>query len=385
MYEVGHGDCFLLRFNYPRGERRHVLIDFGTTAANWRDEDARLRPIASDIATECDGKLDAIVATHRHRDHIGGFAQSKDPRAPGSSIAALRPTVLVRPGPEHPDCPDAAGIDEAAKSVHRALQLAGRDDSELLKAIPNRRALAGLHTLGERRVYVYAGDDCGLAPVLPGVDVRVLGPGRLDRRRLWPELAGLGGEDAELAWAEGKPTADGELLFPDAERWHPCLAPPQTRWFVDRLHRLKTEQLLAAARSLNERVNNGSVILSIDAAGHRMIFPGDAEVDAWASALHSRAARDRVSRATVWKIGHHGSPRATPLPVWDLLRHRRGRLTTMLSTRKGMPGSEGGLYRKFRKESLLIDTPKLRIAGRMFTDILLEPPQAARHPLKLAA
>nr|NLU60627.1 hypothetical protein [Pseudomonas sp. BIGb0427] len=29
-YQVGFGDCFLLRFNYPGDVRRHVLIDFGS-------------------------------------------------------------------------------------------------------------------------------------------------------------------------------------------------------------------------------------------------------------------------------------------------------------------------------------------------------------------
>lgn len=39
-YQVGFGDCFLLRFTYP-DRPRHVLIDFGTTglpedaARNW--------------------------------------------------------------------------------------------------------------------------------------------------------------------------------------------------------------------------------------------------------------------------------------------------------------------------------------------------------------
>ena len=31
-YQVGFGDCFLLRFSYPDRDR-HVLIDFGSTAA----------------------------------------------------------------------------------------------------------------------------------------------------------------------------------------------------------------------------------------------------------------------------------------------------------------------------------------------------------------
>jgi len=31
-YQVGFGDCFLLSFVYGDDDKRHVLIDFGTTA-----------------------------------------------------------------------------------------------------------------------------------------------------------------------------------------------------------------------------------------------------------------------------------------------------------------------------------------------------------------
>ena len=32
MYNVGFGDCFLLTFRYPKGDR-HMLIDYGSAAA----------------------------------------------------------------------------------------------------------------------------------------------------------------------------------------------------------------------------------------------------------------------------------------------------------------------------------------------------------------
>ncbi|MGL4541413.1 MAG: hypothetical protein ACRCUI_02755, partial [Polymorphobacter sp.] len=64
-YNVGFGDCFLLRFVYP-AMTRHVLIDFGTTGLpDGAAKDLMLR-IANDIAEKCGGKLDIVVATHRH-------------------------------------------------------------------------------------------------------------------------------------------------------------------------------------------------------------------------------------------------------------------------------------------------------------------------------
>src|SRR5215217_4650347 len=101
-YQVGFGDCFLLRFQYP-AERRHVLIDFGTAALPESAGSGQMMAIAKDIALQCDGKLDAVVATHRHSDHISGFATRSDGKGTGDVIRALNPAVVVQPWTEDPD------------------------------------------------------------------------------------------------------------------------------------------------------------------------------------------------------------------------------------------------------------------------------------------
>ena len=96
MYQVGFGDCFLLSFGYhsalPDGRReRHVLIDFGST--RWpKNYLPRYREIATDIATRTKGKLDCLVITHRHKDHLGGFGDD----TAALTIAALAPSLVLR-------------------------------------------------------------------------------------------------------------------------------------------------------------------------------------------------------------------------------------------------------------------------------------------------
>ena len=75
MYNVGFGDCFLIRLPTPDGERR-MLVDCGyhTNGKGQFDDCGLVERIEEDL----DGEgLDVVVATHRHQDHISGFGQTE--------------------------------------------------------------------------------------------------------------------------------------------------------------------------------------------------------------------------------------------------------------------------------------------------------------------
>src|SRR5262245_27923403 len=118
-YQVGFGDCFLLSFFYEK-KPRHVLIDFGSTGVTPRKTRApdkkpsaktkktkkksgfsfkdHMRKVAEDIQRVCgtDG-LAAVVATHRHADHINGFGTEGETGRSGEVIRALKPRVVLQP------------------------------------------------------------------------------------------------------------------------------------------------------------------------------------------------------------------------------------------------------------------------------------------------
>ena len=77
-YNVGFGDCILLSFGYPDGTTRHALVDFGSTKLPANG--VSLTQVADHIRAEIDGQLAVVAATHRHADHISGFAGDSEHR-----------------------------------------------------------------------------------------------------------------------------------------------------------------------------------------------------------------------------------------------------------------------------------------------------------------
>jgi len=106
-YNVGFGDCFLLTFVYAKA-RKHVLIDFGTTQPPaGKMPSTYMLEVAEKIKVACEGHLDAIVETHRHADHISGFATGTKKKASGDVIRECTDddTIIVQPWTEDPDAP----------------------------------------------------------------------------------------------------------------------------------------------------------------------------------------------------------------------------------------------------------------------------------------
>jgi glyoxylase-like metal-dependent hydrolase (beta-lactamase superfamily II) len=64
---------FLLSLQTPAGQK-HILIDCGVHACDIHSINAAVAQMAEDTGRE----LALIIMTHRHADHISGFARCKD-------------------------------------------------------------------------------------------------------------------------------------------------------------------------------------------------------------------------------------------------------------------------------------------------------------------
>jgi L-ascorbate metabolism protein UlaG (beta-lactamase superfamily) len=404
-YQVGFGDCFLLTFHYPAevGDR-HVLVDFGSTKLPEDAPTGLMVRVARDIERVCGGKLHAVVATHRHKDHVSGFATAANKKGPGDVIAGLGPDLVVQPWTEHPDAatdattPPAAtalrkqfvatlasmhGVAEAA--VREAQGLRGPRLARLREQlafigednISNRSAVDNLMAMGQDHEYVYAGVRSRLETLLPGVRVHVLGPPTLEQ---YPEVERQRHEDDEQFWhlqmRAGAAAAAAPALFGDASTRSEGSIPMLDRWFVEQVRAIRADQLLGIVRALDEAMNNTSVILLFEVEGKKLLFSGDAQIENWSYALFHAPDAERncelLAGVDVYKVGHHGSLNATPKSLWELFKRKRSleperAMVSVCSTLAGKHGTEDNdtevprrtLVRALKKETRYVTTEGL--------------------------
>src|SRR4051812_31301972 len=294
-YQVGFGDCFLLTFTYPKQDR-HLLIDFGTTGTPLGNDKVILTSVAEDIKKVTKGKLDAIVVTHRHRDHIRGFSTDARDGAPGTVIRALKPDLVTQPWTEDPKAAvDATGVKAFASDGknfsattsylsslnlmhmfaeqvvqasnaslltpdHETLQFIGEDNLKNLSAVKNLQDMGKAAKFGSE--YVNYGSKSKLSKVLPGVNVKVLGPPTIDQHKEVKTEASKNDEfwmmhqtfwadqvNARLLKSDARPAAGYKVAADLAN------VPIWARWFVHRARIVNASESLSIVRILDDAMN----------------------------------------------------------------------------------------------------------------------------------
>lgn len=396
VYDVGFGDCFLLSFHYRRSDR-HVLIDFGSAAlpAGKTVKGPYLNAIAASIHDDCGGRLHAVVATHRHRDHVNGFAREHG-RGPGEIIRSLAPELVIRPWTDEQRTPSGrapAGRRGFARSLAEMQRVAGQVGEsagllrgerfatvrEQLRAVaqkntPDADALENLRSMATNR-YVHLGSNAGLGRILPGVRTSVLGPATIEQTRSRRPPHDSGDDDPSAAalrfWRRlGATRASHSAAAPPLFPGHPTGRLPRSAgWFRYYAMQEQSASLVATARMIDSTLNDSSVMLLFEVGDKLLLFPGDAQHDEWTHALGRPGVREKLAHLNLYKVADHGSRSATPKSLWESFRNAGSarqprRLVTLLSTRDGVRGDPSrktevprrSLLRALNEKSDLVDT-----------------------------
>lgn len=342
-----------------------------------------MREVAALIEEHTHGVLDVLAVTHRHKDHLFGFADNTGE----ATLRKLEPALILRPWTEDPTLqPDATSghSDHAAALVGQAsvsfaaglasAQAAAQQLSEMpglrpavaaaaAAQVKNAEAIKLLDELSEpdRGRYLCAGGDPGTTEAIPGLSVTVLGPPTVEQD---PCVARQRADDEDQFWmlrlrasleaAAGSPETPGVLCDVD-------LGPGPVRWLVDRLTAQRSHSTARLVRHLDDALNNTSLILLLEIGGLKMLFPDDAQIENWQYTLDQLTTdpnlQSRLRDIDLYKVGHHGSRNATPRTLHALWQQRPRTLppmTILMSTREGVHG----------------ETPSTRVPRQTLVDAL---------------
>lgn len=339
MYDVGFGDCFLLTIPTPQGVRR-VLFDCGSIKLGSLSIKEVREAVIEDVRDAGNGppRIDVVVGTHRHKDHVSGFDHP--------AWAGVQVQEVWMPWTEDPADTEGKRIRDiqsrlAAQlttQLQTSLRAAAEGDRDrlagklelALNALSNEGAMRTLHhgfagnplrrflPVKESRLPWFE------SPALPGVTVHVLGPSRdADIIRDLDPPAGqgylklmesLGGGDAR----DPSPFSRDWRMRPGdyAEEFHE-LAMSLTAKDRTVLSQIGFGFDEAVAAALDQAVNGTSLMLILQIGSATLLFPGDAQWGTWHKALETPEFRSLLRETDFYKVGHHGSHNATPVEFVD--------------------------------------------------------------------
>lgn len=346
LYCHGLGDCLLVSLPVADGGPPfRLLIDCGIHSAS-RAGPARITAVVDDLAAACEGRIDAIVGTHEHWDHLSGFLTARDRFVDAETPGLADDDPRIRVGEvwlawtENPDDAMGSAIDrykDAGQETLVGLRLAmaaapaeslpdgladGMDGlfGFLFGAQPGQRvrsareALRGLVPAARVR-YLEPGSLVPLPERVGDVRIHVLGPPRdpaLLRVHDDPDdgyKLAFGNHPETLALATALAIADGTLDLRDdpaapfdAEQGVPLSAlrngtagDAALRQFLDRHYlagdagrRIDSLWLSGAgdlALQLDRNTNNTSLVLAVErmSSGNVLLFAADAQAGNWQS------------------------------------------------------------------------------------------------------
>jgi beta-lactamase superfamily II metal-dependent hydrolase len=402
MYRVGFGDFFLMTVPTEKGPQ-HILIDCGVTPGKTKKGDiGTIKAAVAHMAEETQKKLALIIVTHRHQDHIIGFSRAAeifndfevgalwmsfweteyDPNEKKekkkslasefqdelTALALSMQSRLALAGKDDPETDEilamlqnATGVDHtefAAKGGAAAATKPGKGGGTNAKSLEFLKSGLGL----EPQYYV-KGDKPKLPKVLKdaGLTAQILGPpptDAVDFMKLMDLKKGVGqylGEADDGSATTFDPF--GTSWYAEASDYPPSAFRELSREsetapsaVMEALIQAAQPNLLfTAAKTLDNFLNNQSLVVFFTFGGKKLLFAGDAQGGNWEYWMYGGTPEkapsvDKIDKDSAsilsdldfYKVGHHGSTNATPVSAVETMG---GNFASMCSTQEDSFGS----------------------------------------------
>jgi beta-lactamase superfamily II metal-dependent hydrolase len=402
MYRVGFGDFFLMTVPTDDGPQ-HILIDCGVTPGKTKKGDiGTIKAAVAHMAEETQKKLALIIVTHRHQDHIIGFSRAAE-IFNDFEVGALWMSFWETeydPNEKKEKKKSLASefqdeLTALALSMQSRLALAGKDDPETDEILAmlqnatgvdhtefaakggaavatkpgkgggtNAASLAFLKSgLGLEPQYYVKGDKPKLPKVLKdaGLTAQILGPpptDAVDFMKLMDLKKGVGqylGEADDGSATTFDPF--GTSWYAEASDYPPSAFRELSREsetapsaVMEALIQAAQPNLLfTAAKTLDNFLNNQSLVVFFTFGGKKLLFAGDAQGGNWEYWMYGGTPEkapsvDKIDKDSAsilsdldfYKVGHHGSTNATPVSAVETMG---GNFASMCSTQEDSFGS----------------------------------------------
>jgi hypothetical protein len=371
MYRQGLGDCFLVTFPRRGQPSFNILIDCGALQQDKEHMTRIVEHIKKTVTVDGKARLDLVVATHEHKDHLSGFNQARKvfndidvggvwmgwtenltkeeakrikqakktalnklKAALASPFAAKAPLAGVSGLLAFSDDDDKTGTGTIAEALEY-LKQRGKDAGVLKFLEPGEGPLT-LEGVEDVRVYVLG----------PPLDPILLKSSEVTEQMKKDDViyhlgrTGFEGMDALTAALPATGTSSSsaderyhpfaiEHRIPRNSVWFPIIEPYITHTYDapgQKWRQIEDDWLNAfgqLALDLDSDTNNTSLVLAFELVKSKevLLFVGDAQVGNWQSwakvsfkvpgAEKPLPAHDLLRRTVFYKVGHHCSHNAT--------------------------------------------------------------------------
>jgi hypothetical protein len=320
-YNVLFGDCLLVSWDEDDGPH-HAWVDFGNFI---NDPNAVFSSVYEDILGETRKKLDLVVVTHRHMDHLEGFYTFRERMADDFTIKKIW-YAHVTPA-----------LDAQFKIAEKQIRDLGLlpdwvigGEGILGQIYRNNFGIQGLSIKDRMDAFLAELQATPAHPVYRGVDMSGLLPAGLSKLKieiLAPE------EDSSLYFEPleeiqlrrqrlddyfNKQNAltgplDSESPFGWAKAKHEEGSSLDMLADFCRLRRKLQSSGLDILSAVDKTRNNTSVVLALTYGNKRFLLAADAEEKSW-QVMRSKGVN---FDSALIKVAHHGSINASPTWSYD--------------------------------------------------------------------
>ena len=311
-YNVLFGDALLVSWDEDDGVH-HAWVDFGNFLT---DANAVFEKVYNDVLTRTGGKLDLLVITHRHLDHLEGFYSQRTRFKADFTIQRLW-HAHVTPSLDHVfEIAERslrsmlpASIPEGDTDIGRLFRNNfGAQSEKIRKQMADILKDIGVPAARTFRIHREINLKPALPPGLKRLKIEVFGPEKNSNRYLQPLEHALRVRGIAISSVNGRIKTTREDPFDGARAVTFRKSALAGLADVARLRRQLQTGGLAVLAAADTTRNNTSIVMRLTHGSAQLLLVGDAELKSWEIMRKNGAPL----KADVIKVGHHGSINASP-------------------------------------------------------------------------